>query len=375
MSRHFGLRKKQAEHRIDFMAIKWPHLLAEWITPELALHNWRERIAQVETQESIYFGNLPYVKAVAVIGSVGRGEHWPISDVDMFIAADLWQRKDPEILVRSVERERNKQLHAAGIPNDVEAGNWVLLSREVAAAANADDDAFFEMLNHPHWLGIAIKSGGARVVRDFDGCVTQFLSRCGRVLFGDRFVRLWLQIVIEDVAGRLVAARSFLKKGDSQSASAGILVAAQHISGGIYGRWRRLPQSISRGVTRFLAAASIEGDMELGEMFLQAVCLSEEDVWRRFAAVPPAGQRERDVWLAIRRANGENIDELAATRDLLQISSYLAMRNGIHGPYPEWTGVTGDKAAVRTQLVVAEQLLERLRSEIRGLTIVSDSPK
>ena len=29
------------------MPAEWPHILAGWITPEIALHNWRERIARV----------------------------------------------------------------------------------------------------------------------------------------------------------------------------------------------------------------------------------------------------------------------------------------------------------------------------------------
>jgi len=142
------------------------------------------------------------------------------------------------------------------------------------------------------------------------------------------------------------------------------------MSGGIYGAWRRLPQSISRGVTRLLAAASAEGDIDLGRLFLQATRLNEYDVRRRFAAVPRSGRKERDVWLAIRQASGENIDELAATRDLLHISSYLAIRNEAHGPYPEWTGVTDDLTGFHNQLVATQRLLERLRSEMRRLAMV-----
>ncbi len=345
------------------MSIEWPNLLAGWITPELALHNWRERIAHVESQESAYFASLPYVRGMAIIGSVGRGNPWPISDIDMLIVADSWEGKDPESLIRSVEKRRNDLLHATGVPNDIEAGNWVLLSREVVAAATADDDTFFKMLNDPHWLGIVINSQGARVIKDVDGHVTRLLNRCESIFSGDRFVHLWLQMIMSDVTKRLVAAEDLVRAGDYPLASAKILVAAQHMSGGIYGVWRRLPQSISRGVTRLLAAASTEGDMELGRLFLQAACLNEDDVWRRFAAVPTSGQKERDVWLAIRQANGENIDEPAATRDLLHISSYLAIRDETGGPYPEWTGVTGDLTGFHNQLVATRRLLERLQSE------------
>lgn len=73
-------------------------------------------------------------------------------------------------------------------------------------------------------------------------------------------------------------------------------------------------------MTRLLAAAQEAGDQDLGELFLGAARLDEDAVWERFAAVPKAGQREREVWLAIRQGAGEDVDALAATRDLLYVS-------------------------------------------------------
>ena len=144
--------------------MKWPQLLAALVTHELALDNWRERLRRVEAAEVAHFGGLPYVTGLAVIGSVGRGNPWPVSDLDLLVVADCWKGKDPEELIHAEEERRNKRLHAARIVNDVEAGDWVLLSQDVTGAASADDDAFFLTLAHPHWLGIAIKAHGARVV-------------------------------------------------------------------------------------------------------------------------------------------------------------------------------------------------------------------
>ena len=43
------------------MSAGWPQLRESWLTPELALDNWRERITRVEAQETAHFAELPYV--------------------------------------------------------------------------------------------------------------------------------------------------------------------------------------------------------------------------------------------------------------------------------------------------------------------------
>ena len=345
------------------MTVEWPHLLESWITPELALDNWRRRIARVEAEETAYFGSLPYVRGLAVIGSIGRGTQWPLSDLDLLVVADFWEGEYPEWPIRREEAERIARLHAVGIPNDIEAGNWVLTSVDVRAAVDGDEDTFFGMLDHPHWLGIVIKAEGARVTRDFGGYLSRFVERCNRVLWTDRFVKLWLRLAGDDAEERVEGARRCLRAGDPAGASLALILTAHVMTGGMYGAWRRLPESISRGVTRFLAAAEEMGDAAAGEQFLRAARLSGDEAGERLAATPPAGQRERDVWLAIRRGNGEILDELGATRDLLHTALWVAvmLERSLSTPYPLWTGVTADEEIVRNQLEAAEGMLGRLQ--------------
>jgi len=193
------------------MAEAWPQVLAQWITPERTLDGWQERIARVEHQECAHFASLPYVKGVAVIGSVGRGTPWPISDIDILVVADTHRGTDPEPLIRAEEKQRNEQLHAGGIPNDVEAGNWVFLTSDIASAVAADRCAFLQMLDHPHWIGTVVKSSGARVFKDFDGKLRAFLDRCESIIWDDSFIRLWLGRSVDRMRRRLSDAMACLQ--------------------------------------------------------------------------------------------------------------------------------------------------------------------
>jgi predicted nucleotidyltransferase len=339
------------------MLIQWPQLLPPWVTAELALHDWQARIARVEVQETAHFAGLPYVRGVAVIGSVGRGTQWPLSDLDLFAMADPWEGEDPEHLLLREETERNRLLRAADVPNDVEIAGWVLTTGDVRAALDADDEAFLRCLDHPHWLGLVLKAEGARVSHDSCGLVAPFFDRCQRARWDDRFLRLWLAHDTAAQRARLEEAAALLMHEDWAGASLAIL----RVDGasGCYARWRTLPESISRGVSRFLTAAEAAGKRELGVLYLIANRLREEEVWARFAATPPEGKRERDAWSAVRRA-GEQITELEVTRDFLHVSSWMAMKRDHPGPWPAWTGVTADESAVRAQYEAAAELLRRL---------------
>jgi predicted nucleotidyltransferase len=344
------------------VAEAWSQLLAEWVSPEIALDGWQERIARVARQECAYLASLPYVKGVAVIGSVGRGTPWPISDVDLLVVAERHAGQDPESLIRAVETQRNARLAAAGIPNDVEAGNWVLLASDVAAAVEADRTAFLQMVDHPHWTGIVVKSSGARVTHDFDGRVRAFLGRCQSILWKEDFVRLWLGRSVENVRRGLADARDLLRRNEAESASQRLPLAAQEASWGLYAAWRALPQSISRGVTRLMRQAAAMADEAAGEAFLRAARLEEADVWERVAALPERGERERRTWLEVRKGCEEGITELSAARDFLQLHAYLSLRSTA-GPHALWTGVTGHVRAVEAQLEAVELLLRCLENQ------------
>lgn len=342
----------------------WPQVLAEWITPQLTLNAWEERIASVEEQECAHFASLPYVKGVAVIGSVGRGTPWPLSDIDLLVVAESDGGEDPECLIRAEEENRNATLHAARVPNDVEAGNWVFLASDIASAVAADQDSFLRMLQHPHWTGTVVKSEGARVVRDFDGKLRAFLSRCEAVLWTDDFIHIWLGKSIERMRRRLSNAGSCLDRKDVETASAHLLLASQEATWGLYAAWRELPQSIARGVTRMLHYAERAGAATAADAFLRAARLRETEVRKRAPALPDGAQRERDVWLGIREGSGEPVDELSATRDFLQLNTYLHLdRNP--GPYTPWTGVTNRMSDLEDQLAATAVLVEELEAALQ----------
>jgi len=347
------------------MAMEWPDYPWAELSADAVLDDWRERIARVASEESHYFALLPYVKGVAVIGGVGRGSHWPCSDVDMLIAADDWRGRDPEELIRAEEHKRNSRLYQQGIPNDIEASGWVVLAGDLSDAVTESDDAFFARLEHPHWLGIVIKSAGARATHDFDGCVQALLDRCNDTFYTDRFAQLWLRKVVTYCTKRLGMAERHIRGGRHMQASLDILrTTYQRLPAGAYAIWRKVPQSSARSVTRFLRVAEGARNSTVAALYLTASRLGQQSVWQRFAAMPPRGRQTRDLMWTIRRGAGEELDEVSVTRDVLNLSLWsTVITDSSAEPRPAWSGATADPLEVRRQLEAAHSLLDWLRKE------------
>ena len=146
-----------------------------------------------------------------------------------------------------------------------------------------------------------------------------------------------------------------------RQASAQLIVGAHEASTGLYARWRELPQSIMRAVTRLQAAAQRAGEPQLFDRFLVAARLTGADMRRRLADVPEQGVRELDALLAIRRGSGEDVDHLDVARDLLHAKTYLDCRRGDGRQLDDWTGTSGAAQDLQTQAQALQELVDALQ--------------
>jgi len=350
------------------MSLDWPEELPEWVVPppDIALRNWRVRVARVCEEECAYFARLPYVKGLAVIGSVGRGDPWPLSDIDMLAVAERIEGEHPNAAVRSEEQKRNDRLHAAGIPNDVEASIWTVTPEEIEPALNGDVELFLGKVGELPWAwhGFLMKAHGGKVVVDAAGQVARFIERCGHVLFSNHFLGLARRQTLDDMARRQAEANEQMADGRWSAASFGLMRMAHEIATFLLLCWGHVPQSLSRSVSRFLAAAERAQRSDIADWFLDAVRLGPEQTTDRFDGLPRAATMERDRLLAIRAGSGENVGELAATRDMLHVRFWVDVGRSpqLDGPFPKWTGVADRPDDVAAQYSAVRGLLQSLQT-------------
>ena len=346
------------------MSLDWPKELPDWVVPPpgIALKNWRDRVARVCEEECAHFTRLPYVKGLAVIGSIGRGDPWPLSDIDMLVVAERVEGKHPSAAVRAEERKRNDRLHAAGIPNDVEASIWTITPEEIVSALAGDVSPMLGKVGELlwGWSGFLVKAHGGTVITDSAGRLARFIERCDEILFRSEFLDLWRQQIVDNMEKRPTDVGDLMAEGRWSMASLSLMRVAHKITTPLYLSWGRVPQSISRCVSRFISAAEESGCGEVGQWFLDAVRLRPEQVRARFNGLPDAATTERDRLLAIRCGSGEDIDEIAVTRDLLHVRFWVDVARSSQAgrSVPRWTGVTGTPSEVEVQFHAVQRLLQ-----------------
>ena len=354
------------------MSLAWPDELPDWVVPppDVALANWRGRIARVTKEETAYLVGLPYVRALAVIGSVGRDDPWPLSDVDMLVVADPVDGQHPCTAVRCEEQRRNERLHRAGIPNDVEASIWTITREEIRTAMTGDAGVLLGKVGRRqwYWMAFVAKACGGTVVTDRERQLARFIERCNQVLASRDFRRRLCLQDAADLEHRKADARRLLEAEEWPMASFRLMRMAHEIASPFYFCWGSIPQSISRCVSRFLSAAQRAGQGDIGGWFLDAARLRPEHVEMRFDGLPDAATTERDRLLAIRNGSGESVDELEVTRDMLHVRFWCDVGRSpdLTGPFPKWTGVADGPGEVEAQYHAMQQLLQSLREEGRG---------
>ena len=227
--------------------------------------------------------------------------------------------------------------------------------RDRLRTASVDEDGLLEFLARPRQAGTAFKVPAGRVLADFEGVTGAFIRQCERAVFGERFVGLMLDCDVPGLAARLDAASELARGRDCAAANALTLVAAHEVTAALYLLWRELPESISRAVTKLLGLAEAHEGW-IGEAFLTAVGLTEDETRRRFEAAPGWARHERDVLLAVRRGAGEDVDELDVTRDLLHVTSYLAARGDPQSRCPQWLSACNTLGDARERVRAARSI-------------------
>ena len=141
----------------------WDEFRPSWATAQLTLNDWRGRIERVAEQEGEYFRGIPFIRGLAVIGSVGRSDPWPCSDIDLLTVVSDPGDSDIGPLVEAEERKHNAALYAARIPNTVELIHWILLGRaigenlpELAAKRDLVTNLLYQAdrCRWPAWTGV-----------------------------------------------------------------------------------------------------------------------------------------------------------------------------------------------------------------------------
>ena len=313
---------------------------------------WRELKHDRLREAVTVLGRLPGVHGFLVGGSLGRGEPWPMSDIDLLpVYADA-------AASTVVERERAELVDwwaGSGQAQNLDLGWLAFGVAEIEAAMAAGPERLAgHIVADRRWFHGVDKPYGGHAADDGDELSVAFAAWLTAARFHPAVVGARLGEWHRQAAAALDAAH---RAGDPAGATRHLRESARALRMVLLESWGERLGSMGREWTRFERMADRHGGRPLAD---RIAVLAGSDVAGAAAraGIAPAWLRERiDLCLGARVAVGEPVSPAENARD--QVAAF-AVHVGRHRPDLDgpWTG-TPDPALEDHRTELAE-LVERL---------------
>jgi hypothetical protein len=287
------------------------------------LDGWRERQESRAREAIEALAVLPGVTGLVLGGSFGRGQSWPLSDLD--VMAICSGRPVPEV-AEAVDRcayQVSEMWGTSGIYTAVDAGRLTYDEDEIREIAAADIDTTLERLADPRWLHGLDKIYGGVAAHDPHGVARLFLDWSARLRF-DRAV------VERRAASWFGIADAALERSRGLDPT-GAWIALRQVGGALAEvateRWGERSGSFGRAWTLFEARAVRHDGRALADRILATARARPEDV---DASDVPEWLADRiALSYEARRLVGEDVRPAQNTRD-----NVLAFASLYRGRFP-----------------------------------------
>jgi predicted nucleotidyltransferase len=359
---------------------------------------WRELLDERLAEAVAELGRVQGVRGLIVGGSLGRGDPWPLSDIDLVPiyassagtpdpAAEAGRRHAPRLEpgleverrhappvdpAREVERRQALLVDwwaASGRAQTLDVGWLAFTDREVLEAVDSGPVEAAARMPDRRWLHGTDKAYGGRAAADPDGLAQAFVDWVNRVRFHPLVVaaraRLWWRQALDARrdAGAALAGQ------DPASATSRLREAAGALRLALIEGWGERSSSMGRDWTRFERMADRRGRRDLAER-LAALADADPQALARRADLAPAWLRERiDLAAGARRLIGEDVTPAQNARDqLLAFATHVARhRPDLAGPWM----AGGPEPDLPTSLARLDQLMAEVA---RCLPKLNDTP-
>lgn len=238
--------------------------MPETNSPDPRLHQWRERSASRAEEALDALAVVPGVVGLVLGGSCGRGEHWPLSDIDVIVVSSGRPIGDVAAEIDRRAYQLSEMWGTSGIYTGVDAGR---LTFDEAEVRNCDD--ILVRMDDDRWLHGLDKIYRGRACRDDGGAAAALLGLSTRWRFDravvDRRIEAWLA-----AAQRFLGSADRLAETDFVGAWVAIRRAATAVAEAATERWGERAGSLGRYWTLFEARAARHGGSAFAGRLLAA---------------------------------------------------------------------------------------------------------
>lgn len=298
---------------------------------------WRQLIDQ-RLQEAIrILGQTPGLHGLIVAGSVGRGEPWPMSDIDLLPMYTAGPAADPAEAAAELDRRRAGLVDwwaASGRAQTLDVGWLAFTTTEIRDAVAAGPDHAVARIADPRWFHGLDKAYGGHAADPGDELGTAFATWIRDVRFHPKVVAARIDIWGRQAADALAEATEVRTEDPARSTHL-LRVSACALRMVLIERWGERLGSMGREWTRFERMAQRHGEPALAAGIATLAAADTATATHR-VDLAPAWLRERiDLCFAARVSVGEDVTWAENARDQIAAFTVHVVRHrpDLDGPW------------------------------------------
>lgn len=313
------------------------------------LANWESILARRVAEAVEACAEIDGVCGLMLAGSVGRGEPWPLSDIDLL---PIYDDDHVEEARAEIERRRVEILGRwvnEGWYTGLDVGRLMFTRNELIRVLGPSGPDIATLLRDDRWYHSLDKGWRGRAAYDPMDLVDALAHWITEHRFSPPSVRFRLARAGREVEESYRHLQAYIGSQDPQEATKELRSAVKWLQTWQLERWGERDTSQGRVGTRFELLAHDRDQPELVEALRVLSDLENESVQRRMAAAPDwVWERHDRSWRA-RRYVGEAVTRLQDARDTLRVCSLYEMRRVLARPFPSWLAIRTEAEALNEQ--------------------------
>lgn len=321
------------------------------------LANWQAVLARRVDQAVAAFADVDGVSGLVLAGSIGRGELWPLSDIDLL---PIYDDDRAQVAQHEVERRRVETLRPwidEGWWTGLDIGRLMFLRSELDQLVALEGAQPDELMRDDRWYYSIDKGYRGRAVYDPEGLASRLARWLSEHRFAPDVVQFRLQRERREVAMAQEALVGRLGHGDHVGATVALRAAVKWLMIWQLEIWGERDVSQGRIGTRFTQLAKARSQSELALALDVLSSLADASVEQRMAAAPDWVWERHDRSFLARCSIGEGVSRIEDARDTLRVCAMYETRRISGPPFPAWLAIpteisTLDAQAVRLAAVI-----------------------
>ena len=330
--------------------------LSKYATPDDFFGNWMAGLETRVEEASECLSKIPGVVALILGGSIGKGDPWPLSDVDVI---GVYRHDEFEKTKQEVRQERVKieerWVHE-GFPTSMDISSIAFTDGEVEGVLTESVD-IDELLADSRWFHGIDKAANGRVLQDRLCIVDSFVARITALRLSDKVISRRMRRAIQPSSSDLRKVRDTIATGTLLEANIAFRALVYGFSWYLYvGKWDNSGK-LGRNCTRFETEARDRGIEESARRLMRLV-ENPSDSHRRLRKAPHRVRDRHRLSLPARTLIGESVTAEEDARDVLDFFTNLHLAKET-GRYPPWTGLRTARTKLKSRF---DELLEVVKT-------------